>query len=97
MKKQFVIFVLLVSVVLSACAKSMPTSLPTFPTPAPTTVLEVPQSSQLEAPDSGCTVVARQPTPGPTQTSLFPPVTEADHVKGPDTAGVTIIEYSDFQ
>ena len=97
MRKNFVIFVLLVSVVLSACAKSTPTSVPTFGAPPPTAVLEVPQSSQLEAPDSGCTVVARQPTPGPTQASLFPPVTEADHVKGPDTAKVTIIEYSDFQ
>ena len=97
MRKHILIIVLLASVVLSACAKSTPTSMPTFAAPAPTTVLEVPQSSQLEAPDSGCTVIARQPTPGPTQASLFPPVTEDDHVKGPDTAKVTIIEYSDFQ
>jgi hypothetical protein len=97
MRKQWIIVLLLASVVLSACAKSTPTSLPTLAGIAPTEVLEVPQSSQLAAPDSGCTVVAKQPTPGPTQASLFPPVTEADNVKGPDTAKVTIIEYSDFQ
>ena len=97
MRKQILSLLLLVSVVLSACAKSTPTSLPTFPAPAATTVLEVPQTSALEAPDSGCTVIARQPTPGPTQASLFPPVTKDDHVKGPETAKVTIIEYSDFQ
>lgn len=97
MRKPLIIILLLASVVLSACAKSTPTSLPTLAGLAPTEVLEVPQASQLEAPDSGCTVVAKQPTPGPTQASLFPLVNENDHVKGPDTAKVTIIEYSDFQ
>ena len=99
MRKQLVIFVLLLSVVLSACAKTTatPTSQPTAAAPAATSALEVPSSSDLAAPDSGCTVVAKQPTPGPTQLSLYPPVTKEDHVKGPDTAKVTIIEYSDFQ
>jgi hypothetical protein len=97
MRKNILTLLLLASVALTACAKTTPTSIPTFPAPAPTTELEVPQSSQLEAPNSGCTVVARRPTPGPTQESLFPPVTEDDHVKGPADAKVTIIEYSDFQ
>lgn len=44
-----------------------------------------------------CTVVSRQPTPGPTQESLFPSVSEDDWVKGPESAAVTLIEYSDFQ
>jgi len=44
-----------------------------------------------------CTVESRDPTPGPTEASIFPPVSESDWVQGPDTAEVTIIEYSDFQ
>jgi len=44
-----------------------------------------------------CTVVSGQPTPGPTQQSLFPPVDEGDWVKGPESADITLIEYSDFQ
>jgi hypothetical protein len=45
----------------------------------------------------GCTVQSVDPTPGPTQESLFAPVTDADWQHGPETARVTLIEYSDFQ
>lgn len=44
-----------------------------------------------------CTVESFDPTPGPTEESIIPPVSESDWVHGPDTAEVTIIEYSDFQ
>ena len=44
-----------------------------------------------------CTVESRDPTPGPTEASIFPPVSESDWEQGPDSAKVTIIEYSDFQ
>ena len=99
MRKNILTLLVLASVALSACAQSTaaPTSVPTLAAPAATTALEVPASSALNQPQSGCTVVAKRPTPGPTQASLFPPVTEDDHVRGPDTAKVTIIEYSDFQ
>ena len=46
---------------------------------------------------AGCTVVSPQPTPGPTEQSLFPPVSDQDWVQGPETASITIIEYGDFQ
>ncbi len=46
---------------------------------------------------AGCTVVSPVPTPGPTQPSLFPPVSEQDWARGPSSALVTIVEYSDFQ
>lgn len=97
MRKYLLTLLLLASVALTACAKSTPTSLPTFTAAAPTAELEVPQSMELVAPDSGCTVVAKRPTPGPTQESLFPPASKEDHAKGPDDARVTIIEYADFQ
>jgi cyclophilin family peptidyl-prolyl cis-trans isomerase/protein-disulfide isomerase len=45
----------------------------------------------------GCTVVSTQPTPGPTQESLFPSVSSSDWTRGPADASVTIVEYADFQ
>lgn len=44
-----------------------------------------------------CTTVSRQPTPGPTEQSLFPPAGEGDWIEGGEAAAVTIFEYSDFQ
>jgi uncharacterized protein YceK len=64
--------------------------------PAPTAVQAVPTQAAL-FPVSGCTVITRKPTPGPTAESVFPLVNDTDWVKGPATARVTIIEYSDFQ
>jgi hypothetical protein len=37
------------------------------------------------------------PTPEPTLAALLPPPAEGEWIKGPDSALVTIIEYSDFQ
>ena len=54
-------------------------------------------SAPSPTPGAGCTVVSVEPTPGPTEPSLFPAVTSADWVKGPEAAEVTIVEYSDFQ
>ena len=59
-----------------------------------------PNSSTGEAEiqgESTCTVVSRQPTPGPTEQSIVPPVSASDWTHGPDDAKVTIIEYGDFQ
>lgn len=44
-----------------------------------------------------CQVVSIDPTPGPTDVSKFPPVTEDDWRQGDlESPAVTIIEYSDF-
>lgn len=59
--------------------------------PTPTTDENINQA------ESNCTVVSRQPTPGPTEQSLVPPVSETDWSHGPEDAKVTIIEYGDFQ
>lgn len=73
-------------------------------TPPTTTVgptLAAPTEGAATAVSQGdtpsCTVNSPAPTPGPTERSIFPPVTEADWVIGPETAAVTVIEYSDFQ
>jgi len=102
MKKSFLLFLMLLAVSLTGCIpqeKATPTSTFTAPTearPAPTVILTVPTQSVF-LPDPGCTVITQKPTPGPTAESIYPPVTDADHVKGPKDAKVTIIEYSDFQ
>jgi hypothetical protein len=64
--------------------------------PAPTIVLTVPALAAL-SPNSGCTVITKKPTPGPTAISVYPPVTDSDWIKGLSSAKVTIVEYSDFQ
>lgn len=71
----------------SAATTQAPTSSPA-PSLEPAGTTSIPQ---------GCTVVSPQPTPGPTQQSIFPPVSDKDWVQGPATASVTLLEYSDFQ
>jgi len=102
---------LLLTILVSACnggatqaptaqapAAQAPTSKPANTEPAVATATRsVPTAGAVSEPSSGCTVVSRQPTPGPTEQSIFPPVGEADWIKGAADAKVTIIEYSDFQ
>jgi hypothetical protein len=57
----------------------------------------VPQNGPPVASDPGCTVVSVDSEPDPMIEELFPPPGENDWVKGPETARITIIEYSDFQ
>jgi hypothetical protein len=102
MRKYILIILILTAVGLAGClpeVQATPTAIATATSdtrPAPTAVLSVPTQSSL-LPDSGCTVITKKPTPGPTTESIFPPVTDKDWVKGPASAKVTIIEYSDFQ
>ena len=104
MRKSFLLLLTLATLVLAGClpqATASPTptatSAPTTASrPAPTVVLSIPEETPI-LPDSGCTVITQKPTPGPTATSIFPPVSTTDWVKGPADARVTIIEYSDFQ
>ncbi len=45
----------------------------------------------------GCTVISPDPTPGPTEESMFAPITEKDWSIGPADATVTILVYGDYQ
>jgi cyclophilin family peptidyl-prolyl cis-trans isomerase/protein-disulfide isomerase len=94
-------FVLLVGLV-AGCGEQA-TSPPPSPTPTP-----VPPSptSAPSTPDTDPTEPVTPPTPsGPATCEVFtlpvesriPSVTEDDHVKGPEDAEITFIEYADFQ
>lgn len=64
---------------------------------APTATQEASDDQVSSLDEANCTVVSRQPTPGPTEQSLVPPVSDSDWTHGPEDARVTIIEYGDFQ
>jgi predicted small secreted protein len=111
MLKKLIVLLVILSVFLAACSststepageaitespldtETTSTELPP-PTEASPTSLSEQATEQAEA---NCTVVSRQPTPGPTEQSLVPPVSDQDWTHGPDDAAVTFIEYGDFQ
>jgi hypothetical protein len=64
---------------------------------APTATQEASDDQKSNPDEANCTVVSRQPTPGPTEQSLVPLVSDTDWTHGPEDAEVTIIEYGDFQ
>ena len=105
-KRTFLLFII-VALALAACqgkAPANPTASPS--TPAQTAIpqkVETPTAESVstepvvgEAPP-GCTAISPRPTPGPTEQSLFAPVSDKDWTTGPKGAPVTLIEYSDFQ
>jgi len=67
--------------------------------PEPTVTSASTQKPILASGESmpGCTAKSLFPTPNPTMEALFPPVSQEDWARGPETASVTLIEYSDFQ
>ena len=100
MRKPILLFLLLVAILLAGCLPQtqavVPTATATLPVKQAAQAPVIPTQAAL-LPDSGCTVVARQPTAGPTPQTVYPPITEQDWTKGPADARVTLIEYSDFQ
>jgi cyclophilin family peptidyl-prolyl cis-trans isomerase/protein-disulfide isomerase len=80
------IFLLLI---ITACSKAAVT-----PTPDPNFVLP---TNIIVPTQPACTSLVSEPTPGPEAPSIFPPVTSADHVRGPEDALITILDYSDYQ
>jgi hypothetical protein len=71
-----------------------PTLPPTLP---PTLAVATAEVVPLVRQPAACTVSSPRPTPGPTEQSLFAAPGAGDWSVGPETAYVTIIEYSDFQ
>ena len=110
MLKKIVVLLVILSVFLAACS-SAGTQLPAEPTavdvetesagteipPLPEVTPTSDNQQVTELAEANCTVVSRQPTPGPTEQSLVPPVNDEDWTHGPAYARVTFIEYGDFQ
>ena len=107
MRKYTLFLLFVITLALAACQGQSQTG-PTMTAPAvvvqPTatqaaktpTVTEAVQQAVAGAPP-GCTVISPPATPGPTEQSIFPPVSEKDWSTGPKDAAITLIEYSDFQ
>ena len=92
---RWIIQLTLLAVLLAGCAASVQTQTEPYATAStpPTSRASLP--SPTRAP--GCTVKANLPAPDPTVESLLPRLTQEDWTRGPDTAAVTILEYSNFQ
>lgn len=87
MRKLWLNIVIAAVMLLSACSQAAPA------TPTPFAVAtQNPNAVEME-----CTLVSADPTPGPTEASLFPPVTAEDWVLGNENAAMTVLVYSDFQ
>jgi cyclophilin family peptidyl-prolyl cis-trans isomerase/protein-disulfide isomerase len=92
---------LILTVLISACSQATPSA----PTPVPVEPAPVEQSTSTPEPTRRaalgpvmeCEIVAVSPAQGPTEISMFPPVSDEDWVMGSDDPVLTITEYSDFQ
>jgi ABC-type transport system substrate-binding protein len=87
MRKILVASLLLVTILLSACGSK--TATPTASTPTVTTAVTGALPGQCEVAPS---VFQLQPASAAT----YAPIGASDHIEGPDTAVMTVIEYSDF-
>jgi hypothetical protein len=107
MPKSTVILLFIIAIALAACqgqVQSSPVVLAPTVTGQPTAALASETSTDAgtavlddaSAPP-GCTVISPPATPGPTEQSVFPPVTDKDWNTGTMDAAITLIEYSDFQ
>jgi hypothetical protein len=112
MPKRLLVFFILILLLLAACSGAEPASVsddsapeaqpqPTEmePTEAEPTKISAPKSDGDVAPaglQMECTLVSNQPEAPAELAALFG-VTDDDWVQGPETAALTIVEYSDFQ
>jgi hypothetical protein len=93
----FILFVL--SMALAACQANQAGTQPTATTALlpPTGETAAPPEMPEGVPMADCVPVSFNPTPEPTMAALLPPPQDGEWIKGPDSALVTVIEYSDFQ
>lgn len=96
MRKTWLALTLLAVLLLSACGTSSTAGTTAGNTPAAAKPAAAKTAVPTTAPAT-CTMVTRQPTPGPTEASIFPAVSAEDWSLGAETAKVTVLEYSDFQ
>jgi protein-disulfide isomerase len=67
------------------------------PQSTPTVEVNLTVPTIVEPTPLPCRSFGAAPTPGPDAPSIFPPITEADHKRGPENSAVTIMVYGDFQ
>lgn len=95
MLKKIILLLALTALTLAACQGSA-TQTQAGATAAPTVVATskaaIP-TRDTTASTMACTVVSTEPE----QQSPIPAVSDQEWIKGPETAAITIIEYSDFQ
>ena len=92
MLKSFLFFIFVIPFTLISCTSSTSTATPSIVPTAPTIIIPTPHPTE-----PACASLNLDPTPGPEVPSLFPPVSPADHARGPEDAAVTIVVYNDFQ
>lgn len=88
MKKLLTFFVLCITLTSCTTNATPQVNASTTSTPSINIIIPTPPS---------CTDIVAEPTPGPEVPSVFPPVTENDHVRGAQDATLTIMDYSDYQ
>jgi hypothetical protein len=94
--------ILILGLLLAACQSQTvppPTAISSVTRVATPTAIVAPTQTPPKISVAGsahCTVISPRPTPGPTEVSIFPPVSPQDWISGPADARITLIEYSDF-
>jgi len=96
MRKTWLSLILLSLFFLSACSGVTSPGIPATIQPVET-VQAVRPTIPADAIAMECQVVSSEPTPGPTEVSIFPSIQDEDWKKGAANPRMTIIEYSDFQ
>ena len=112
MPKRLLVLFVLILFLLAACSgaeqiavteapasdgESAPTEAePTAVKPTETSAPDEDKEVAVTGPEMECTLVSDQPDAPAELVAIFD-VTDADWVKGVETAAVTIVEYSDFQ
>src|SRR3990172_6674826 len=100
MRKRISILSFLLALAVTACQVSTPGNTPLVPSPSrdvsatavSVSTIPSPTQPQESGAPPGCTVVSPAPTPGPTEQSLFPPVSDTDWSTGPKEAQITLLE-----
>jgi cyclophilin family peptidyl-prolyl cis-trans isomerase/protein-disulfide isomerase len=88
MHRTFPLSTFLILFLFASCATTPSSSAEPTPAFPPNIIIPTPPS---------CTAILAEPTPGPEMPSIFPPVSDTDHVRGAEAPIVTIMVYSDYQ
>ena len=99
MRKLWFSVIIFVAVLFAACSPTtgqVPNTPEATSAPAAASTPSVP-TLDPSAVTMECNVVSMVPTPGPTEVSMFPPVSEEDWQLGASDPVLTLTIYSDFQ